>query len=187
MQEGEILCPLCDDLTEHTIIKEGRETLVRCEVCCTVHPAAKSKERQSVVRVIVSAGSSSVVHYIRIPIEESISVGSEMLVDDGETDVVMVEVTAIETDRRVESAIARDVKTVWGRAVDEVPLKIAIYRRGKTRSFKIMTSGAAEYHIGDTGRAEGVGYEIVKIKTRDGGSPRSAQAKEIVRIWGRQI
>lgn len=187
MQEGEILCPFCNDLTEHTTIKEGRETLVRCEVCGAVHPATRSRERQSVVRAIVSAGSSSSVHYIRIPADETISVGSEMLIDDGESDVVMAEVTAIETDRRVESALASDMKTVWGRAVDEVPLKIAIYRRGKTRSFKIPTPGTVEFHIGDTGRAEGVGYEIVKIKTRDGNSPRSAQAKDIVRIWGRQI
>ena len=56
----------------------------------------------------------------------------------------MTKIASLETDRRVEAAPAETVKTVWARATDEVPLKISVYRSGKSHSLKVTVSGDEE-------------------------------------------
>lgn len=185
MQE-EIFCPECGDFTEHVTVKLGREHLVKCEVCGTVHPLKLERTKLASLRVIISATDASQRRVIEIPAEDRLKVGDEILVDDDVGDVAMVEITSIELEggRRAERAKAGDVKTLWTRAVDEVVVKISVHWRGKTTSYSIPARGDETFHVGEARTADGRRFRVEKIKLRDGRSPERAHAKDIVRVWG---
>jgi uncharacterized Zn finger protein len=146
-------------------------------------------EREKLVnlKVIVSSDRQSEPYFIKYPAKEVLKVGDELLVDDPAHEVIMTEIASLETDKRVQSAPAGSVKTVWARATDQVPVKISVYRSGKTRSFKISCSGDEVFNVGDVKKEMGMRFEIVKIKLRSEGFADSAAAKDIQRIWGRDI
>lgn len=187
MLEDEIFCPSCGENTEHIVIKSGQENLVRCIECETVHPVARERERLVTLRVIVNKDDISTPYRINIPENEELHVGEELLVDDVTQDVVMTEITSLETDRRVERATAGTVKTVWARALDEVPLKISVYKKGLTHPFKIGIQGDEVIGTGEVREIEGTRFRIVKIKLRGEGFADQAAAKDIARVWGREL
>jgi len=108
-------------------------------------------------------------------------------VDDASQDLVLAEITSIETDRRVESALAKEAKTVWARALDEVPLKVSVYRAGRSYPLKIHLPGDEVFAVGEIREVEGSKFRIVKIKLRGAGFADEAPAKNIVRIWGQEL
>jgi len=187
MFDDQIFCPICGADTEHTLIKSGQENLVRCEECETVHSVQVERERLVNLKVIVSNDEHSSPYYIKIPAKEMLHVGDELLVDDPAKDVVVTEIASIETDRRVSSAPAETVKTVWARATDEVPLKISVYRNGKTHSLKINVAGDEVFEVGEARKVEGFKFVIVKMKLRGEGFAVQAEAKDIQRVWGREL
>jgi uncharacterized Zn finger protein len=187
MLDDQIFCPTCGADTEHTMIKSGQENLVRCVECETVHSVQIERERLVNLKVIVSNDEQSMPYYIRIPAKDVLHVGDELLVDDPAKDVVMTEISSLETDRRVSSAPAETVKTVWARATDDVPLKISVYRNGNTHSFKILVSGDEVFEVGEARKVEGFKFVIVKMKLRGEGFADMAEAKDIQRVWGREL
>lgn len=187
MLDDQIFCPACGADTEHTMIKSGQENLVRCVECETVHSVQVERERLVNLKVIVSNDEQSMPYYIRIPAKDVLHVGDELLVDDPAKDVVMTEISSLETDRRVSSAPAETVKTVWARATDDVPLKISVYRNGNTHSFKILVSGDEVFEVGEARKVEGFKFVIVKMKLRGEGFADMAEAKDIQRVWGREL
>jgi uncharacterized Zn finger protein len=187
MLDDEIFCPVCGVDTEHAMIKSGQENLVRCEECGTVHSVQVERERLVNLKVIVNRDELSEPYLIKIPAKEVLRIGDELLVDDPAKDVVMTQIASLETDRRVSAAPAGDVKTVWARATDEVPLKISVYRNGKTHPIKISVAGDEVFEVGEARKAEGFKFEIVKIKLRGEGFADVAEAKDIQRVWGREL
>ena len=111
------------------------------------------------------------------------------MVDDGVGDVAMVEITSIELEggRREEKARAGEVETLWTRAVDEVMVKVAVHRRGKTTPYSISARGDEIFAVGDVRTAGEKRFRVEKIKLRDGRSPERAFAKDITRVWGRAL
>ena len=160
---------------------------MRCEECGMVHSVPAERERLVSLKVIVSSDRQSQPYFIHLPAREQLIVGDELLVDDPAREVVMTQITSLETDRRVESAPAASVRTVWARATDQVSVKISVYRSGQTRPLKISVPGDELYTVGEARTAKGSRYEIVKIKLRGEGFADAAQAKDIQRIWGREI
>lgn len=187
MLEDQIFCPSCGTETEHAIIKSGQESLVRCEECGTVQSVQRERERLTTLKVIVNKGDVSKSYHIKIPAKEVLKVGEELLVDDELQDVVLTEITSLETDRRVETAHAEDIKTAWARAIDEVDLKISVYRKGLTRPLKTTTAGDEAFELGEVREVDGVKFKVVKIKLRDEGFADMAKAKDITRVWGREL
>lgn len=187
MLEDQIFCPSCSIETEHAIIKSGQESLVRCEECGEVHPVGVERERLTTLKVIVNKGGTSRPYHIKIPVKEELWVGEEFLVDDESQDVVMTKITSLETDRRVNRAPAGDIKTAWARAIDNIDLKVSVYRRGQTRSLKTSTPGDEVIELGNVMEIDGIKFKVTKIKLRDEGFADSAQTKDIVRVWGRQL
>lgn len=159
---------------------------MRCENCGMVHSIQKERERLVSLRVIVNKDRCSQSYFIKIPAQDMLHAGDELLVDDASQDVVMTEITSLETDRRVEAAAAENVRTVWARATEEVPLKISVYRNGLTHSLKIMVHGDEVVEVGETREADGFRFCVVKIKLRAEGFADAAVAKDIVRVWGRE-
>lgn len=187
MLGDEIFCPACGVDTDHSLIKSGQENLVRCEQCGEVHSVQVERERLVNLKVIVSSDRQSEPYFINMPAREVLRVGDELLVDDPAKDVIMTQIASLETDRRVESAPASSVKTVWARATDRVPVKISVYRSGRSRPIKIGAAGDELFSVGQARKAEGLRFEIVKIKLRGEGFADAAEAKDIQRIWGREI
>jgi uncharacterized Zn finger protein len=187
MLDDQLFCPSCSEDTDHVMIKSGQENLVRCEECGMVHSIQKEKERLVNLKVIVSKDAVSQPYRIQIPEKEKLEVGQELLVDDASQDLVLAEITSIETDRRVESALAKEAKTIWARALDEVPLKISVYRAGRSYPIKIHLPGDEVFALGDVREVEGSKFRIVKIKLRGAGFADEAPAKNIVRIWGQEL
>jgi len=169
------------------MIKTGQENLVRCEECGTVHSVQVERKRLVNLKVIVSNDELSEPYFIKIPAKEVLHVGDELLVDDPAKDVVMTEIASLETDRRVNAAPAEAVKTVWARATDDVPLKISVYRNGKTHPLKISVAGDEVFEVGEARKVEGFKFVIVKIKLRGEGFAEVAEAKDIQRVWGREL
>jgi len=187
MPDERIFCPGCGQESEHTIIKSGQEKLVKCRECGTAHSLQEKKPRLASIKVVVNRDGLSEPYQIKLPADEELKVGADLVVDDESRDVVLTEITSLETDRRVKKAHASEVKTVWTRAVDEVALKISVYRDGKTQALKMPISGEEIFEVGETLEAEGVRFQISKMKLRSQGFSDSAQAKDIQRIWGRRL
>ena len=187
MQDDQVFCPVCGVETEHSTIKSGQEKLVRCTGCGEIHSLQRERERAEDVRIIINKDGTSMPYRIRLPSNEELHVGNELLVDDERQDVVMAEITSIETDRRVNAALVGDIKTVWARAVDNVTVKVAVFRNGRTQSLKLSTSGDEIFEIGEVRDIDRVRFKVTKIKLRGEGFADSAPAKDILRVWGREL
>lgn len=187
MPEDQIFCPVCGEEAEYAVIKSGRENLVRCAICGTAHPIQKERERLANVKIIVNRDGISQPYHMNLPAQTELKVGAELLVDDQAKDVVLTQITSLETDRRVENALAIAVKTVWARAIDEVTLKVSVYRNGVTRPLNFHASGDDVFERGEVLDIEGIRFQVTKIKLRGEGFADKAEAKYIVRIWGREL
>lgn len=183
----EIFCPHCNVLTEHMTVKNGREHLVKCETCGAVHPIKQERTKFVNVRVIVSRENISQKYHIKVPEDERFYVGDELLVDDDLHDVVLAEITSIETERRVESVEASKIKTIWARAVDNVVVKVTLHKRSQTTSHAIYSSGDEIFSVGDIRRIDRTRFVVEKIKLRDGRSVKKAASKDVLRAWGRVL
>jgi len=187
MPDDQIFCPACNEDTDHVVIKSGRENLVRCLDCRTAHPLQRERERLANVKVIINRDGLSQPFHITLPAKEVLKVGSELLVDDPAKNLVLTRITSLETDRRVERTSAGEVKTVWARAIDDVTLKVSIYKDGVTCPVNTSVSGSDLFGRGDVLEIDGIKFEVTKIKLRGEGFADRAEAKDIVRIWGREL
>ncbi len=160
---------------------------MRCESCRGVHPIQREREKLANIRIIVNKDGTSRPYYISLPAKDDLRVGNELLVDDGHQDIVLAEITSLETDRRVEAAPVGEVKTVWARAVDEVTVKVSVYRNGLTQSLKSSTQGDEIFGLGEVREIDGIKFKITKIKLRGEGFADEASAKDILRVWGREL
>jgi uncharacterized Zn finger protein len=187
MTGDRFFCPCCEMDTEHSAIKSGQKNLFRCQVCSTVHPVQPARERMATIKVIVSNAGQSQPYIIEVPAQEMLYIGQEFLVDDGQRDVILAEITGLETDRRVERAMAADLKTAWGRGIDQVTVKVSVFKKGLTRSLQPLFPGDEHFIVGEEREIEGVRFKVAKIKLRKVGFAQMAEAKDILRVWGREL
>ena len=187
MPDNQFFCPVCGAETEHSTIKSGQEKACTVYGCGEVQSLQKERERAGDVRVIVNKDGISIPYHIRLPLNEELHVGNELLVDDERQDVVMAMITSIETDRRVDAALVGDIKTVWARAIDNVTVKVAVFRNGRTQSLKLPTPGDEIFELGEVRDIDRVKFKVTKIKLRGEGFADRAEAKDILRVWGREL
>jgi len=193
--EVEVVCPSCSPREEvpHDVLKTGQNIIVRCQECGTVHPATIERAKDAIVKVIISKGQDSLSCMNRMTTEDTVAVDDEIIVDDEENDEVYpIIVTAIDTaQKRVDSANAADITTIWGRAIDEVIVKISVHQGRHTEALQKRVHGGYEFVIGHTDRVGNVDFEITKIKKRDGtflsGKGATVEAKHVKRIFADEI
>lgn len=187
MEKIELICPSCspDSPVLHTILKGTRDVLLQCNDCGSVHKEIKQKTMQ--VRVIVSKEEKS--FHMRATLSGIIKTGDELIIDDEKTgEANLVKVTSIEAgNKRVDEALAEDIKTIWARAIDEVLVKIAISHRQTTESIEMRVPGDQEFVIGDEIHVNNRDLKVIRIKIRGGKfkSRRgvSVRAADIRRIY----
>lgn len=194
-REIEVECPSCSPEEEvgHEVLKEGQSPLVRCLECGQVH-AAKIKTPKAVsLKVIVSKMDISNTYKTELDSETVLQVDDELVVDDEETGVVCpILITALDAGgKRVASAKAENIETIWGRAIDEVTVKFSAQSgTEKTEVIEKKVPGDYEFVVGAEEKIGNKRLFIHKIKVRDGAF-RSRKgdvvlAKYVKRIYARK-
>ncbi|MDG6243920.1 MAG: HVO_0476 family zinc finger protein [Methanolobus sp.] len=189
--EIEVLCPSCSPKIAvlHDVLKSGQNTVVQCQECGNVHPVKIEGTRNFNIKVIISKGDSSFTRMTKLTSDDIISVDDEIIADDGESDEVFpIIVTAIESgDKRLEKANAEEIGTIWGRAIDEVVVKIAVHRGKSTEAIQKRVPGGYEFIVGKEETADRTNFIVKKIKIRDGSlesrTGTAVEAKFIKRIF----
>ncbi|MCX9084695.1 MAG: HVO_0476 family zinc finger protein [Candidatus Methanoperedens sp.] len=169
MEKIETICPSCspDDPVSHTVLKGKNNVILQCDECKSVHKEIKPKK--FLVRVIVNKGKESI--HTKAMLSGIVRKEDELLIDDENTgEAFLVLVTSIEVgDKRPDEADAKDIKTIWSRAIDEAIVKFAISHRETTESVSMRVPGDREFVIGDKVEVNNRKLKIIRIKIRDGG------------------
>uniref|UniRef100_A0A7J2TJI3 Archaeal Zn-finger protein n=1 Tax=Archaeoglobus fulgidus TaxID=2234 RepID=A0A7J2TJI3_ARCFL len=179
----ELYCDGCKDVTRHEVVKPN---LYRCSICGTHTHFSPPKEVE--IKAIFSSGEKTEIGKIKVPENEEMAKGSEIIVDfeDGSR---LGRITAIQLKdgRMVEFSRAKDVYSVWLRNVGEVLVKFSLHKRAVTTPYKMLFDGETEFRVGELINIEGKKYRIHRIKLLDGGllkrEGEAALAKDIKRIY----
>ncbi|WP_340820135.1 HVO_0476 family zinc finger protein [Methanolobus sp. WCC4] len=193
--EIEVVCPSCSPKMSvmHDVLKSGQNMVVQCQECGNVHPAEVEKTKTFSIKVIISKGDESFTKTTLMTSEEELRIEDEIIVDDGESDEVYpILVTAIESgDKRPKMAKASEIDTIWGRAIDEVSVKIAVHHGRSTDALQKRVPGGYEFIIGKEEKVDRKNVRIKKIKIRDGSLESrtgiAVPAKFIKRIFAEEV
>jgi len=185
-------CPECGKETLHQVLKakvgeKGNITLdgtFQCTECEKVHKALLQVEKPVEVPVILSWQGESKKTRIELGADEPVSVDEELVVDD-----VPCMVTAVEVDgRRVDTAQAKNVDTIWTKRFDKVKISFSINKGRQTIAKSEMVPPHEEFYVGDLvdfGRDKAVIHAIKaggRMLHRGG-----AEARDIVRVYCKQV
>jgi len=175
-------CPICDDITPHEIIKkqESKKHLkltVKCLNCGYIHDIEKTLKLKD-VKIIISRYGESEKKVSQLPMDEILKVGDNINID-GED----VEITSIETTKRVMSSKVEDIKTIWAKSIS-IPKKvgISINDRNTTYSVNVLVPQDYVFDSETTYRVGRLFFKIKMIKTEKGKFKREI-ARKIKRIY----
>jgi len=185
-------CPGRNDATEHEVVTESRDLLVRCTACGHHQRIKKEREPQSLmVKAIVSKEGTSLVCGIELAEDDECSVGDHLVAECGE-EAFGVEVSSIESgEKRVNRAKASDITTLWTRTIEQVVVKISIHDGRKTAPVYMEVDGEQPFVVGEMYTASGKRFKVSHLKLRDGPLMRKegwkTVAHRIKRIYGTRL
>jgi uncharacterized Zn finger protein len=177
----------------HDVLKLGQNPVVQCQECGNVHPTKIEKPKTFNIKVIISKGEESFTQMTKMTSEEDVYVDEDIIVDDGESDEVFpILITAIESgDKRLQKANPSEITTIWGRAIDEVVVKIAVHRGKNTEALRKRVPGGYEFIVGKEETVDRTSVRVKKIKIRDGSlesrTGTAVEAKFIKRIFAEDV
>ncbi len=183
-------CETCGDITLHEVVHgrvSGKKLLlqVRCRECGTTTEQTREEVQTTNVAVVISEGENSRRTKLEIESDDVLLVGDELLVDG-----IPVQVRGIEigTDRRVDSAPVKDIRTLWTVRFDRVRVKFSINMGTRTKAAEQEATPDEEFTVGDLVTVGGITAVIHRIKTWDRTIQRgSAEARDIRRIYGKAV
>ena len=184
-----VQCPVCNDETEHEIISESRDLLVKCTTCGQHQRVPKEREPESRnIKAIVSKEGKSMVCTIELAEDEECNVDDHLVAECGD-DAFGVEVTSIETgEKRVNRAKAADITTLWTRAIEQVVVKISVHDGRKTIPVYMECDGEQAFVVGEKYVVSGKRFQVSHLKLRDGPLMRKegwkTVAHRVKRIYG---
>jgi uncharacterized Zn finger protein len=172
-KEIETKCPSCSPKEEvpHEVLKKGQNPVARCQICGQVHAVKIEVPKPVNLKVIISRTDHSISCKTELDPETVLSVEDEIIVDDEDLGLVCpVLITALEVgEKRVESALAREVGTIWSRAIDELVVKFSAQSgTEKTEVLEKRVPGDYEFTVGEEEKVGNTSLIIQKIKVRDG-------------------
>ncbi|WP_321506857.1 HVO_0476 family zinc finger protein [uncultured Methanoregula sp.] len=185
-------CPECNDDTEHEVVAESRDLLIRCTTCGHHQRIPKEREPQVLmIKTIVSREGTSKVCGIEFAAEDECSVDDHLVAECGD-DAFGVEVTSIECgDKRPKRAIASDITALWTRAIEQVVVKISIHDGRRTIPVYMECDGEAAFVVGEMYVVSGKRFKISHLKLRDGPLMRKegwkTVAHRVKRIYGTRL
>lgn len=184
-------CPSCGEECEHLLVDESRNPVVRCTICGHTHRGVPPKEKEIQVRVILSQEGESQVCSVALESGEFVSLGDFLAAECGD-EVSGVEVTSIESKgKRVKKARARDVSTLWTRAIDKVVVRASVHKGWVTSPVSVVTEGGEEFSVGESWTFGPLPFRITHMKLRNGKVLRKegqrAPARSVKRIYGNRL
>ena len=185
-------CPDCKDETEHEVVAESRDVLVRCTSCGRIHRIPKEREPEALmIKTIVSKEGTSRVCAIELAEDDECSVDDHLVAECGD-DAFGVEITAIESGaKRVQRAKARDITALWSRTIDQVVVKISIHDGRKTVRVYMECDGEQPFVVNEMYVVSGKRFRISHLKLRDGPLMRKegwkTVAHRVKRVYGTRL
>jgi uncharacterized Zn finger protein len=185
-------CPECNDETEHEVVAESRDLLVRCTTCGHHQRVPKEREPEALmIKTIVSKEGTSRVCEIELAEDDECSVDDHLVAECGD-DAFGVEITAIEAgEKRVQRAKARDITTLWSRTIEQVVVKISIHDGRKTIPVYMECDGEQPFVVNEMYVVSGKRFKVSHLKLRDGPLMRKegwkTVAHRVKRIYGTRL
>ena len=182
-------CPECKDETEHEVVADSRDRLVRCTACGHHQHIPKEREPELLtVKTIVSREGTSMVGTIEFAEDDECFVDDHLVAEVGD-EAYGVEVSSIEVgEKRVQRAKAKLVTTLWTRTIDQVVVKISVHDGRKTIPLYMECEGETEFVVGEKYVVDAKRFKISHLKLRDGPLMRKegwkTAAHRIKRIYG---
>ncbi|MCA1813175.1 MAG: hypothetical protein LC624_04395 [Halobacteriales archaeon] len=183
-----VRCPDCGEDQLHDVLQAASaagDATVRCRECKRVHRAILPAAKVVDIPVIISSGNESQRVSVSLPAEDELSLDDEMVAGDKQ-----VQVRALDRrdGKRVRKAQAGDIATVWAVDWEQFAVKFSVNMGRKTISKSVQVSPHDAFNVGDELDLDRLRIYIHTIKTRDGTlHTGSAEAKDIVRIFGRPL
>ena len=185
-----VACPDCAEDTLHTVLKGTMGTrgehvtldaTVQCTECQRVHHAVVRQAKDVEVPVVVSHGQASRRTRIALPGDEEVSLGEAFIVDGVDCKVTGIEAKDM---RWVDDAHVKDVKTLWVKEFEEIPVGFAINMGHKTITKKLPCTPETEFTVGQEFVFGRLRVTVHAIKTEERLLKRgTAEAGEIVRVF----
>lgn len=188
----EFFCSSCGQDTDHEIIKEAGDLLVRCNVCGNIHHEERPKlPKELKIKTIISGEGESEKGVVELFEDEIVEVGDIIVAEAGD-EPVGVEVTGIESGpQRLSKARASDIETLWTRIVEKVVVRVSCHAGRKTIPLYIESDGERDFVVGEICNIGDLRFRITHIKLRSGSVMRKegwkAYARKIKRIYGTKI
>jgi uncharacterized Zn finger protein len=187
-------CPICGyentvTLKSKTISSRNRkvnELLLKCEKCEFVFKDTVTKSKPVSYRLIISEHETSKKTFIDLCPDEELSKGNILLSDLGQAKVTSLE---IKSGKRVESAIAKDILTIWAFSM-EIPARIGISVNlsGKVDSYKVDLDRDFRISANDIIKIEEYILRVTIIKTLDRKMKKGAAVASVIkRVYGNPI
>jgi uncharacterized Zn finger protein len=194
-------CPSCSPGVEtvHEVLSPGGQATVRCTECGHVHKTRVETATTETTEVVVSQDGESFTASAEVPVEETLAVGEEFVLDDDEV-LMTVRITSLELgeEERAEEAEGGDVRTIWTRAVDNVAVDVTVHpadgAREETRSVEAQVPGDRPFVVGEVEELGEERFEVTQLHVREDavGYERKqfdqrgdeAFAKDLTRVFG---
>lgn len=183
-------CPACGEESSHQVLREAADLLVQCGACDHIYHRPREKEPEPInVKTVVSAESVSRIGVIDLLPDEPITLGDMLVAEMDDDTATGVEVMAIEVGaKRVITAAASEIDTLWTRVVEEVIVKASVHNGRITIPLYQKCEGEDEFAVDAVYDFAGKKIRISHIKLRDGPILRKegwkALARRIKRIYG---
>jgi uncharacterized Zn finger protein len=182
-------CPDCADITVHDVLKgkmgkSSMDATIRCQDCGLVRTTTVQFPRQMDVKVVISDGALSSAANITLEDDDLLKVGDEFHMDDGS----LVRISALELSggRRVKTARATEIVTIWAIGFDTIDVKVSINDDRRTYSKAVPSSPDDEFTVGNILSFDDMDCLIHSIKVQGrmvrGGS---VEARDVIRVYGK--
>ncbi|MCL1983951.1 MAG: hypothetical protein FWG58_00965 [Methanomassiliicoccaceae archaeon] len=182
-------CPDCDDITLHEVLKgkmgkNSMDATLKCTECSLIRTTTVHFAKEIEIKVIISDGPESISMLMTAEDDDLLKVGDEFNMDDGR----LLKISSLELSggRRVKSARATEITTVWAIDFELINVKVSINDDRTTHSKMIQSSPDEEFTIGNILSFDDMDCLIHSIKIKGKMLRRgSAEARDITRIYGK--
>ena len=182
-------CPDCDDTTVHEVLKgrmgkNSMDATIKCEDCGLIRTTSINFPKEIEVKMIISDGAESISTTLKLEDDDLLKVGDEFNTDDG--NLVRISGLELAQSKRVKSARATEIKTIWAIEFDVIDVKVSINDDRKTYSRTVPSSPDDEFVIGSIISFEDMDCLVHSIKVPGKMIRRgSAEARNITRVYGK--
>jgi uncharacterized Zn finger protein len=195
-------CPSCSPggQTVHEVLSPGGRATVRCTACGHVHKTTIEEPTTEAIDVVVSQDGESFTAREEVPVEDTLAVGEEFVLDAEEA-LMTVRITSLQVgdERRGEEATAEDVVTIWTRAVDNVAVNVTVHpgdgNRDDSHNEKLQVPGDHEFVVGEAVEFDDEHFTVQGVHVEDDaagydhekldGDGDAVLAKDAKRVYGR--